>query len=143
MKITPKNMIQTWLKQSTNKISIQFFRYIFVGGTAFLVDFGSLYILTEYFGIFYLLSAAIAFKLGLIVNYLLSVRWVFNKHTLDNRFHEVGIFTLVGIVGLGLNEVIIWFFTSNMHLFYIYSKIISAVLVLFWNFFARRYTIFR
>ncbi|UTB31515.1 MAG: GtrA family protein [Methanobacterium sp. ERen5] len=143
MKIIPKNMIQTWLKQSTNKISIQFFRYIFVGGTAFLVDFGSLYLLTEYFGIFYLMSAAIAFTLGLIANYLLSVRWVFNKHTLDNRLHEVGIFTLVGIVGLGLNEVIIWFFTSNMHLFYIYSKIISAALVLFWNFFARRYTIFR
>lgn len=143
MKLIPKNMIHTLLKQSTDRISIQFFRYLFVGGTAFLVDFGSLYFLTEYFGIYYLLSAAIAFTLGLIVNYLLSVKWVFNKHTLDSRLHEVGIFTLVGIVGLGLNEVIIWFFTSNLHLFYIYSKIISAVLVLFWNFFARRYTIFR
>lgn len=136
-------MIHTLLKQSTDKISIQFFRYIFVGGIAFLVDFGSLYFLTEYFGIFYLTSAAIAFTLGLIVNYLLSVKWVFNKHTFNNRFHEFGIFAMVGIIGLGLNEVIIWFFTSNMHFYYIYSKIVSAVLVLFWNFFARRYTIFR
>jgi putative flippase GtrA len=143
MKILSKDMIQTLLKQSTNKISIQFFRYIFVGGIAFLVDFGSLYLLTEYFGIFYLLSAAIAFILGLVANYLLSVKWVFNKHTLDNKFHEFGIFALVGIVGLLLNEMIIWFFTSNVHLYYIYSKLISAVLVLFWNFFARRYTIFR
>lgn len=143
MKILSKDLVETLLKQSTDKISIQFFRYILVGGTAFIVDFGSLYILTDYMGIFYLLSAAIAFTLGIIVNYLLSVKWVFNKHTLDNRLYEFGVFAVVGIIGLGINEVIIWYLTSNLHYYYLFSKIVSAVVVLFWNFFARRYTIFR
>ena len=36
---------------------IQFVRYFFVGGFAFIIDFGLLYILTEYAGLHYLLSA--------------------------------------------------------------------------------------
>ena len=89
------------LKKSTDKIGIQFFRYIFVGGAAFLVDFVSLYLLTDFLGVYYLTSAAIAFILGLIVNYFLSTYWVFNKRKLDNLTFEFGIFAIIGIVGLG------------------------------------------
>ncbi len=134
---------QKLLKQSTDKTGIQFFRYIFVGGAAFLVDFASLYIFTDYFGIFYLISAAIAFILGLITNYFLSINWVFNRRTLDNKTIEFSVFTFIGIVGLGLNELFIWFFTAELGLFYLISKILAAILILFWNFFARKLTLFR
>lgn len=138
-----KIQLEMLLKQSTDKTLIQFFRYIFVGGVAFLLDFGTLYYFTEYLGIHYLLSAALAFLLGLVANYLLSITWVFNNHTLDNKVSEFGVFALIGIIGLGLNEVIIWFFTANVHFYYMFSKIISAVIVLFWNFFARKYLLFK
>ncbi|MDP3066192.1 MAG: GtrA family protein, partial [Methanobacteriaceae archaeon] len=78
------NSLDKLLKDGTDNTSIQLFRYVFVGGVAFLVDFGSLYLLTEFFGIYYLTSAAIAFLLGLITNYILSISWVFNKRTLNN-----------------------------------------------------------
>ena len=39
---------------------IQFVRYFFVGGFAFIIDFGLLYILTEYAGLHYLLSATLS-----------------------------------------------------------------------------------
>lgn len=138
-----KIQLEMLLKQSTDKTLIQFFRYICVGGVAFLLDFGTLYYFTEYLGIHYLLSAALAFLLGLAANYLLSITWVFNNHTLDNKVSEFGVFALIGIIGLGLNEVIIWFFTANVHFYYMFSKIISAVIVLFWNFFARKYLLFK
>lgn len=131
------------LTKSTDKTGIQFFRYIFVGGVAFLVDFGSLYVLTDYVGIFYLISAAIAFILGLVINYLLSVNWVFNRRTLDNKTAEFSIFAIIGIVGLGLNELFIWFFTAELALFYLISKILAAIIILFWNFFARKLTLFK
>lgn len=137
-----KIQFQRLLKESTDQTLIQFFRYTFVGGFAFLLDFGSLYCLTEYLGVYYLLSSAIAFLLGLITNYLLSIVWVFNNHTLDNRVSEFGIFALIGIVGLGLNEFIIWVFTANLQVYYMFSKIISAVIVLLWNFSARKYLLF-
>jgi putative flippase GtrA len=137
-----KTSFERLLKHQTDKTSIQFFRYIFVGGSSFLIDIGFLYILTEFFGYFYLTSAAIAFILGLIVNYLLSTYWVFNKRKFDNLTFQFGIFAIIGIVGLGLNELFIWFFTAELNFYYLISKILAAALILFWNFFARKYTLY-
>lgn len=138
-----KETLNTLLKQQSERTVIQLFRYFFVGGAAFLVDFGSLFVLTDFFGVYYLISAAIAFILGLIVNYGLSISWVFNNRTLENSTLEFGVFSLIGIVGLGLNEIFIWFFTAEIGFYYLISKMISAVIVLFWNFFARKFVLFR
>jgi len=137
-----KNLTNNLFRDHTNKTRIQLFRYIFVGGAAFLVDFTSLFILTQYFGIFYLISAAVAFILGLIANYFLSVKWVFNNRKLENRSFEFGVFAIIGMMGLGLNEFLIWFFTQDIQIFYLFSKILAAVIILFWNFFARKFILF-
>lgn len=142
MKFMIKNKTKILLKDQTDKTKIQLFRYIFVGGAAFLVDFSSLFVLTEIFGIFYLVSAAIAFILGLFVNYFLSVNWVFNSRKLEKRRFEFGVFAIIGIVGLGLNEFLIWFFTQDIQIYYLFSKIFAAIIILFWNFFARKFTLF-
>ena len=143
MKVAIKNLSQKLLKDQTDKTKIQMFRYLFVGGAAFIVDFLSLFVLTDFFGIYYLISAAIAFILGLVANYLLSISWVFNKRKLNKRHIEFGVFALIGIVGLGLNEVFIWFFTQDLQIYYQMSKILAAVIILLWNFFARKFILFR
>ena len=143
MKVAIKNLSQKLLKDQTDKTKIQMFRYLFVGGAAFIVDFLSLFVLTDFFGIYYLISAAIAFILGLVANYMLSISWVFNKRKLNKRHIEFGVFALIGIVGLGLNEVFIWVFTQDLQIYYLISKILAAVIILFWNFFARKFILFR
>jgi putative flippase GtrA len=143
MKLGIINLIRKLLKYNTDKTHIQMFRYLFVGGAAFIVDFLSLFILTDFFGIYYLISAAIAFILGLIVNYFLSISWVFNKRKLKNRHLEFGMFAIIGIIGLGFNEVVIWFFTQDLQIYYLISKIFAAIIILFWNFLARKYILFR
>ena len=143
MKVTIQNLSQKLLKGQSNNTNIQMFRYIFVGGAAFVIDFLSLFILTNYFGIYYLISAAIAFTLGLIANYILSISWVFNKRTLKNRHFEFGMFAVIGIVGLGFNEIFIWFFTQDLQTNYLVSKIYAAIIILLWNFFARKYILFK
>jgi len=143
MRTLIKTVSKKLIKDQTDDTRIQLFRYFFVGGAAFIVDFGSLFIFTEFLGIYYLISAAIAFILGLIANYILSLSWVFNKRTLNNRKLEFGIFALIGIVGLGLNEMLIYFFTDYLQLYYLLSKIIAAIIILFWNFFARKFALFR
>ncbi|WP_424714336.1 GtrA family protein [Methanobacterium sp.] len=143
MKFALINLSQKLFKDPTDKTLIQIFRYIFVGGGAFIVDFLSLFILTDIFGIYFLISAAIAFILGLIANYILSISWVFDRRNLKNKQFEFGVFAFIGIIGLGFNEVFIWFFTQNLHIYYLKSKIFAAVIILFWNFFARKYLLFR
>ena len=136
-------MIKKFFKDKTDNTLIQLFRYTFVGGIAFVVDFGSLFLLTEFAGVHYLVSAAISFLFGLATNYLLSILWVFNTRSISNRYHEFIIFGIIGIIGLGLNELIIWRFTEYLHFHYLISKIISAIVVYLWNFFARKNLLFR
>lgn len=135
-------MIETLLRKRTDNFFIQLFRYTFVGGTAFVVDFTSLFVFTEFLGIYYLISAAIAFMFGLTTNYTLSVIWVFNKRRLKRRWLEFVINTSIAATGLLLNVFIIWFFTEKIHLYYLVSKVISTGLVFWWNFLLKRIILF-
>lgn len=143
--MTKKNLqsqIQFVFKDKTNNTYLQLFRYTFVGGFAFIVDFGTLFVLTEFFGIHYLVSAGIAFIFGLTVNYFLSVKWVFNNRVMENRWMEFLLFALIGLVGLGLTELFLWILTNIFLIYYLFSKIITAIIVYFWNFFARKVILF-
>ena len=128
------------LTKPTGNAFVQLLRYGFVGGAAFVVDFGLLYLLTQYGGLHYQLSAGISFMAGLIVNYLLSISWVFNRSVSDNdALKGFLLFSLIGVVGLGLNALILWVCTEWLGLFYLLSKIISTGIVFLWNFLGRRY----
>ena len=121
----------------------QLLRYFVVGGISFLVDYGSLWLLTEKAGFPYLVSAAIAFLLGLVCNYILSTKWVFGESRIKSRWGEFVAFAVIGVIGLGLNELIMYVCTDGAGLHYMISKIVSAVIVFFWNFLARRFLLFK
>ncbi|HEU5005131.1 MAG TPA: GtrA family protein [Candidatus Saccharimonadales bacterium] len=125
------------LVRNSDALVIQFFRYGFVAVAAAIVDTGLLFIFTHYLHWFYLLSATASFLISLILNYLLSTVWVFSRSAY-RRHVEIIMFLIIGIVGLGLNLVIIWFFTSAVGLFYLKSKLLALLGVFFWSFFARR-----
>ena len=140
---------------ASDNLLIQFVRYFFVGGFAFIIDFGLLYILTEYAGLHYLLSATLSFiaglvvrfgmvsRLGLNVNYIISCIWVFNNSKFRNRIVEFLFFAAIGVVGLGFNDLLIWLFTDCIGTHYMFSKIVAAAMVYLWNFFARKYLVFK
>ena len=137
-----KALINKLFFEKTDNVLIQLFRYTFVGGTAFLVDFGLLFFLKEVCGLHYLLSATLSFIAGLIVNYLISIFWVFTSKGNYNRKKEFLYFALIGLIGLGCNDLFMWLFTDKLAIFYLVSKIISTFLVYLWNFFARKYLLF-
>ena len=65
-----KKMLNKLFIEKTNDVKIQFLRYIFVGGIAAVVNIGALYIFTDVFHLYYLVSNIFGFILGLITNYL-------------------------------------------------------------------------
>ena len=136
------NWIERLLLRSSDHLLTQFFRYAIVGGISFVVDFGLLYLLTGYAGLHYLLSATIAFLAGLTVNYLISIRWVFRRHTLDNRTAEFALYAVIGVVGLLLNDLLLYLFTDRLELHYLLSKLVAAAIVLIWNFAGRKFLLF-
>lgn len=138
----PKILFGKLFLQSTENTLVQFFRYVFVGGIAFVADFGSLFLLTEYVGLHYLVSATAAFIIGLSINYIISTLWVFQHGRVKNRYVEFLFFALIGMAGLGLNTLVMYVFTDLMEIHYLLSKIISTVLVFLWNFLVRKYILF-
>ena len=132
-------MINKLFRERTDNLYLQFFRYIFVGGTAFVVDFFFLYFFSDICGIYYLISAILSFIISVLVNYLMSTKWVFNQDNIENKVLEFNLFIIISTIGLGFTEVLLYFFTDILGLYYLVSKIISAIIVLFWNFLARRY----
>ena len=116
----------------------EFFRYAVVGGIAFLADYGTLFLFQE------LILTAAGFIVGLIVNYVLSLTFVFRRK--DNRGSGKSvaaflIFTVVGVIGLGLTELIMYLGTELLHISYLIVKIAAAI-VLVWNYVGRKVLIF-
>ena len=132
-----KKMLNKLFIEKTNDLKIQFLRYIFVGGIAAVVNIGALYIFTDLFHLYYLLSNIFGFILGLITNYLLSKVLVFAKEQKFNKVIEFTIYAIIGVIGLGLDTLFLWLFTS-WGLYYLLSKIISTALVFIWNFGERK-----
>ena len=118
-------------------------RYIIVGGLAFVFDTSTLFSLTQFLKVNYLISAPLGFIVGTIVNYTLSRTWVFERRRLVSTPAEMTIFTLIGVVGLGINEWILWFFQSRLKIYYLFAKGVSGVVVFGWNFGARKLALFR
>lgn len=131
-------MINKLFKDPTDDLFIQLFRYVFVGGTAFVVDFFFLFFFSDICGIYYLISAVLSFIISVLVNYVMSTKWVFNQDNIENKVLEFNLFILISTIGLVFTEILLYFFTDIIGLYYLISKIISAIIVLFWNFLARR-----
>ena len=128
--------------RKTDNLLVQFFRYFGVSGICLLVDAGALFLLTEYAGINYLISTFIGYSLGLILNYILSVTWVFNTKRLANKPMEFGIFVVIGLIGMAINQGVMWLCTDLIGLYFMLSRLISAGIGHTWKFFARKYILF-
>lgn len=129
-------------RAKTDLVSVQFIRYSLVGLVGLTADYATLLILTEATGLYYLISAAIAFIVGLITNYILSIHWVFSRRNLANGSLEFIVFASFGILGLFFNEFIIWFFTEIFSFHYLISKTFYIVIYIL-IFFARKRFLFK
>lgn len=116
----------------------QFLRFGIVGAVATAVDFVVLIILTERLGIQPIASAAISFITSVLVNYVLSMNFVFARRTDIRRQTELAIFILLSAAGLGINEIIMWAGVTLLHANYIVTKLAATAIVLLWNFMSRK-----
>lgn len=122
---------------------LQFFRYLFVGGIATIVDWGFLFLLTDFAHINHLISAIIAFVAGLITNFFLSKMLVFQANEAKvNAVMEFVSYAVIGVIGLGITELIMFLFTNCWNTHYMISKAIATVIVLVWNYLARKLIVY-
>lgn len=127
---------------------IKFFRYAFVGGIAFVVDY-LFYIIANLLlekNLSLELTVAIAttagFIAGLTVNFLLSKKFVFTeKPTVSNAGGEFAVYAVIGVIGYFLNMGLMQL--AIMYINKYAAKIIVAVIVLVYNYTARKMILYK
>ena len=112
-------------------------RFVLVGGACFILDYGLLYILTEYGGLHYLLSAGISFTVSVFVNYWLCLVCVFRGANAQTRRAKM-LFFGSSIAGLGLNQLLMWVLVDIAGIYYMIAKLIAAGIVMVWNYILKR-----
>jgi len=120
------------------KLINQLFKFGLVGGIAFLIDYGLLFICTEWFGIYYFISSIISFSVSVIFNYVASVLWVFDVDQEKSKTKNFIIFIALSIVGLGINQIIMWYGVEVLKLYYMLIKLIATFIVMVFNFITRK-----
>lgn len=67
------------------------------------------------------------------------MQYVFvSKFDKSEKNKEFLIFVILSIIGLAINELIMWFFVEEFSLHYILSKVIATIIVMVWNFITRK-----
>lgn len=120
------------------KLIAQFMKFGVVGVIAFVIDFGLLVLLTEVFGVNYLVSATISFVVSVIFNYVASMRYVFTHKEDMSRRKEFVIFVVLSAIGLVINDVCMWAGVTLLAINYMVTKIFATVVVAVWNFVTRK-----
>lgn len=116
----------------------QILKFGVVGGTAFLIDYGLLFVLTEFAGIHYLISGTISFAASVIYNYILSVVWVFDPVGERSKAKDMAVFLILSVMGLGINQAIMWVLVELFGVYYMLSKIAATAIVMVYNFITRK-----
>ncbi len=130
---------------------LEFIRYVFVGGFAFIVDFATLALCKEYIfatlgsvGLY--LAVFAGFMTGIVANYMLSLWFVFVNDKQKEKGRGLSaflLFVIIGIIGLGLTELGMWAGVEVVGMHYMITKIGVAAIVLIWNYAARKIFIFK
>ena len=140
--MTIASLARSLFRDKASGSLVQAFRYGVTSAISLACDFGGLWLLTEKARIYYLVSAVISYGTGMIVNYALSVLWVFPSRKLKSRALEFGAFVAIGLAGMGINEALLWLLTDVLRLYYLISRGVSAVVGFVWKFVARKVALF-
>ena len=124
--------------EALRKLFKQFMKFGVVGAIAFVIDYGLLALLTEVFGVWYLLSATISFTVSVIFNYVASMRYVFTHKEDLSRRREFVIFVVLSVIGLIINNACMWAGVELFGWHYLIVKIVATAIVMVWNFVTRK-----
>lgn len=119
----------------------QAFRFCIIGGFTAGLDIAFLYALVRFWGIHYFVASGLSFTVAVLLNYYLSILWVFASGKSSLRT-EMILFWTVSAGGLGLNQVVMRILVGGAGIDYMLAKWASLVIVTVWNFVGKKKIVF-
>lgn len=126
----------------TDKEWIKIILYLFVGGTAALIEWAFFYGFNQGLGIEYLLATAGAFCLSTLYHYFLGNILVFTSGARYEKGKEITLVFVVSIMGLAFNLLLMYIFVGMLSWQPMYAKVLASCIVVVWNYLARKWWIF-
>lgn len=126
---------------SIKQLATQFMKFGVVGVIAFAIDYGVLMLLSQLLGMDPVLAAGISFTVSVVFNYLASMKYVFTHREGMSRRREFVTFVILSVIGLGINELIIWVGTMRFGtgaFAVTAAKVVATAIVMVYNFVTRK-----
>lgn len=121
----------------------QFLKFSVVGFLGTIVNLIVLYLLTEFFGVYYLLSAFFAFIAAVINNFIWNKVWTFKEKFNHKPVTKFGQFFFVSLIALGVNLSFLYLFTEVFGIYYLVSQVFAIIISLVINFIGNKLWTFR
>ena len=119
-------------------LTLQFLRFASVGIISLMVDYGLMIMLNEATDMGYFRACAFSYTISILVNYVLSMRYVFHGREDRSKSKEVSIFLGLSLIGLGLNQMAMWVLVDMLGIYYAMAKILAALMVTSYNFISKK-----
>lgn len=116
----------------------QIMKFGIVGVLAFIIDYGLMVALTELVGLVPVASATVSFIVSVVFNYVASMRFVFSHKEGMSKQREFVIFVVLSVIGLLINDGLMWAGTELVAIDYRIVKIGATAVVMVWNFVTRK-----
>lgn len=115
-------------------LDLSLVRYLVVGGTSFICEYGTFYLLYREAAIQVYIANSLSFSIGLVVSFSLNRIWTFKaaNYKLAGH-HQLILYSLLAIINLCLINLIIGFL-KILGISPLIGKFIAMASVVTWNF---------
>jgi len=120
----------------------QVIKFIIAGGTGAIIEIALFILLSEYFSIHYLMANLLAISTAILVNYIISQKWVFESGRYTKEVEIIAFIVISGIIII-LNQMLMWGLVDGMEMNERISKVLSIAIVAVINFFAKKFLVFK
>ncbi len=118
-----------------NDLLRKFIKFGLVGFSGVFVDFGVTGLLREILGLNQYIANSTGFLCAVISNYTLNRVWTFRSRD-PQVAAQFSKFLIASLIGLGLNNGIIYLLHELAHFHFYIAKLIATAIVMLWNFWA-------
>lgn len=117
------------------EILLKLLKFGIVGVSGTAVDFGLTWLCKEKLRFNQYLANSIGFGCAVVSNYILNRVWTFHSHD-PSVASEFSKFLLASLIGLALNNTIIYLLNERYRVNFYFSKLVATGVVMIWNFWA-------
>ena len=120
-----------------------FAKYAAVGTVAAVTDFLIFATFAKLLNFNYLVIGAIGFIIATVINYVLSIRFVFESGVRFGFQKEISLVFLISFIAMGVNQIVLYVGIGILGWEMLLTKICATGTVFLWNFGARSQFIFK